>query len=62
MSRRKGALASLAARAVRNGRRACGQESAKDALSAAAQRRHNFTTYQLPDGGGLGGNHHQGGD
>jgi hypothetical protein len=49
-------LASLAARAVRNGRRVCGQESARDALSAAAQRRHNFAAYQLPDGDNLGGN------
>jgi hypothetical protein len=48
-------LASLAARAVRNGRRVCGQESARDALSAAAQRRHNFTTCPLPDGDSLGG-------
>src|SRR4051812_157410 len=48
-------LASLAARAVRNSRRVCGQESARDALSAAAQHRHNFTTCPLPDAGGLGG-------
>jgi hypothetical protein len=49
-------LASLAARAVRNGRGMCGQQSARDAMSTAAQRRHNFTTCPLPDGDSLGGN------
>jgi len=35
-------LAAFAARAVRCGRRLCGQEPAKDALSCRAQRIHNF--------------------
>jgi hypothetical protein len=43
------ALASLAARAVRSGRRLCGQERARDALSALAQQRHGFTVGKLPD-------------
>jgi hypothetical protein len=43
-----GALASLAARAVKCGRRACGQEKAKDVLSWVAQRRHGFTVQSLP--------------
>jgi hypothetical protein len=42
-------LASYAARAVRSGRRLCGQERAKDALSPAAQQRHRFTVGKLPD-------------
>src|SRR5262249_51386612 len=41
-------LASYAARAVRCGRRVCGQERAKDALSSVAQRRHNFSVQRLP--------------
>jgi hypothetical protein len=47
------ALATYAARAVGAGRRLCGQESAKDALSPAAQRRHAFAVQALPasDGG-----------
>jgi hypothetical protein len=36
------ALATLAARHVRCGRRLCGQEKAKDAMSPLAQRRHGF--------------------
>jgi hypothetical protein len=36
------ALASLAVRAVRSGRRLCGQERSRDVLSAAAQRRAGF--------------------
>ena len=42
-----GALASLAARAVRSGRRACGQERANDVMSRVAQRRHGFTVQPL---------------
>ena len=41
-------LASFAARAVRSGRRVCGQERAKDALSTVAQQRHSFTVSSLP--------------
>jgi hypothetical protein len=41
-------FASLAARAVRSGRRVCGQEKAKDVLSATAQRRNGFKVESLP--------------
>jgi len=41
-------LASFAARAVRSGRRVCGQERAKDALSPAAQQKHCFNVSSLP--------------
>ena len=43
------ALASFAARAVRSGRRACGQERGRDALSPSAQRRHGFLVSTLPE-------------
>src|SRR6516164_9392310 len=43
------ALATYAARAVRSGRRACGQERGRDALSPSAQRRHGFLVSTLPD-------------
>jgi hypothetical protein len=43
------ALASYAARAVRNGRRVAGQERANDVLSPVAQRRHHFYVGKLPD-------------
>src|SRR5215469_11837317 len=36
------AFAALAARAVRSGRRACGQEKSKDVLSPVAQRKQGF--------------------
>jgi hypothetical protein len=42
------ALASLAARAVKCGRRVTGKERAKDVMSPAAQRRHGFTVESLP--------------
>jgi hypothetical protein len=42
-------LATVAARAVRSGRRVCGQERAKDELSALAQQRHGFVVEKLPD-------------
>jgi hypothetical protein len=42
------ALASLAARAVRAGRRACGLDRANDVMSPVAQRRHGFTVVSLP--------------
>src|SRR5262249_9751384 len=41
-------LASYAARAVRSGRRLCGQERARDALSPLAQGRHGFLVQALP--------------
>lgn len=43
------ALAGYAARAVRTGRRICGQLRAKDALSERAQQRHGFVVGKLPD-------------
>jgi hypothetical protein len=46
------ALATLAARAVRSGRRLCGQERASDVLSPVAQRRRGFTVRPLPQSGG----------
>src|SRR5262245_18630098 len=42
------AFAALLARAVRCGRRLCGQERARDALSPAAQRRGGFRVGPLP--------------
>jgi hypothetical protein len=41
-------FANLAARAVRCGRRLCGQESARDVLSIVAQQRHHFVAGKLP--------------
>src|SRR5438270_4863942 len=48
-------LATLAARAVRCGRRVCGQERAKDVLSPLAQQRHGFVVEKLPDYSTLAG-------
>jgi len=42
-------LASYAAKAVRSGRRVCGQLKSKDVLSESAQQRHSFTVSKLPD-------------
>jgi hypothetical protein len=42
------ALAAYAARAVRCGRRLCGQERGKDAMSGIAQQRHGFLVELLP--------------
>jgi hypothetical protein len=42
------ALASYAARAVKCGRRLCGQPKGKDALSFLAQQRHGFGVEPLP--------------
>lgn len=42
---------SLVVRAVRSGRRLCGQERATDALSSVARRRHAFTVRGLPPAG-----------
>lgn len=41
------ALAGFAARTVRNGGRACGQESSRDVLSPTAQHRRGFTVERL---------------
>jgi hypothetical protein len=41
-------LATLAARAVRSGRRLCGQDHINDVLSPRAHRRHRFTIESLP--------------
>src|ERR1700676_332904 len=50
------AIATFAARAVRSGRRLCGQEKAKDVLSPPAQRRRGFTVQSLLDFSTLAGN------
>jgi hypothetical protein len=42
------AFAALLARAVRCGRRLCGQERAEDVLSVVAQARHSFRVERLP--------------
>lgn len=42
------ALASYAARAARSGRRVCGLEKAKDAMSPVAQQKHGFAVERLP--------------
>ena len=42
------ALATLATRAVKSGRKLTGQEKAKDVLSSVAQRRHGFVVERLP--------------
>ena len=41
------ALATGVVRAVRSGRRLCGQEKSRDVMSAAAQRRHGFRVEEL---------------
>lgn len=43
------AIATFAARAVRSGRRLCGQEKAKDVLSPRAQKTKGFAVCKLPD-------------
>jgi hypothetical protein len=50
------ALATYAARAVQGGRRLCGQEKSKDALSPLAQNRRGFAVQSLPDFSTLAGN------
>ena len=47
------ALASYAAKAVRSGRRLCGQEKARDVLSPLAQQRRGFRVCTLPEGSAL---------
>jgi hypothetical protein len=49
-------LATYAARHVRSGRRLCGQEKGKDALSPVAQTRHDFVVEKLPDHSTLSAN------
>ena len=49
-------FASLAARHVKAGRKVCGQENSRDALSPLAQQRHGFTVSPLPAGSSLNGN------
>jgi hypothetical protein len=49
------ALARYAARAVRSGRRLCGQEKAQDVLSPRAQRRCGFRVAALPVGSAVAG-------
>ena len=46
----------LAARSVASGRRLCGQERARDALSPVCQRRRGFVVAPLPDGTAMVGN------
>jgi hypothetical protein len=43
------AFASFAAKAVKSGRRVCGQEKPRDVMSGRAQRRHGFYVGKLPD-------------
>lgn len=42
-------LADFAVRAVKSGRRLCGQLKSKDALSEPAQMKHGFYVGKLPD-------------
>jgi hypothetical protein len=42
-------LAGYATRAVRSGRRTCGQENSKDVLSRIAQGRYSFVVSKFPD-------------
>ena len=49
-------LAHYAGRAVRSGRRLCGQEKAKDVSSLRAQQRHGFAISQLPQASSSTGN------
>jgi hypothetical protein len=49
------ALATYAARALRSGRRLCGQEKVNDVLSPLAQRERHFAVEKLPDFSTLNG-------
>jgi hypothetical protein len=49
-------LARYAGRAVRSGRRLCGRERARDAMSSVAKQRHNFRISPLLAGNSLCGN------
>jgi hypothetical protein len=53
------ALATLAARAVRSGRRVYGQNKSNDAMNEHAQQRHSFTVDKLPDFSTLSSNPYQ---
>jgi hypothetical protein len=50
------APATFAGRAVRSGRRLCGQLKAEDMLSPVAQYRRGFVVQPLPGGSSLAGN------
>jgi hypothetical protein len=50
------AFANYAARAAKNGRRLCGQEKARDALSPLAQQRRGFAVQSLPMASSMTGN------
>ena len=50
------AFAVMAARAVNSGRRLCGCEKSRDALSPVCQRRRGVTVSPLPDESGMIGN------
>jgi hypothetical protein len=50
------AIAAYAARTVRSGRRLCGQEKARDVLSARAQQRCPLSVSPIPDASSLEGN------
>jgi hypothetical protein len=50
------ALATLASRAVRSGRRLAAMEPAKDVFSARTQHRRGFTVMSLPDPSSVPGN------
>jgi hypothetical protein len=50
------ALATYAAKAVKSGRRVCGQEKGKDVLSPLAQQRRGFAVASLPRRSTLSGN------
>ncbi|MBA4192424.1 MAG: hypothetical protein C0467_31030, partial [Planctomycetaceae bacterium] len=49
-------MAAYATRAVRSGRRLCGQEKSKDVLSPLAQSRSGFTVSPVPEFSTLDGN------
>jgi hypothetical protein len=50
------AFSNYAARAAKNGRRVCGQEKARDALSPLAQQRRGFAVQSLPMASSMNGN------
>jgi hypothetical protein len=50
------AFANYAARAAKNGRRLCGQEKTRDALSPLAQQRRGFAVLSLPMANSMAGN------
>jgi hypothetical protein len=50
------AFANYAARAAKNGRRLCGQEKARDALSPLAQQHRGFAVQSLPMASSMTGN------